>query len=149
MIGKCWEDVNVGDKFVTGGKTITESALTISVGLAGAIEPLFVDEEYAKKTHFKGLVVPGPLTMFMMLGLWQQLAVFYDTAMGLISFDKVRFTAPVRPRDTIKVELEITDKRETSKPDRGLLSWHWTCKNQRDEVVVEMDSANLVRRRNS
>ena len=149
MIGKCWEDVSIGDRFVTGGKTITESVLTLGVGLAGVTEPVFIDEEYAKKTHFKGRILPGPLTILMMFGVWQQLAIFYDTAMGLLGFDKVRFTAPVKPGDTIKVELEVVDKKETSKSDRGLIIWRWICRNQSDEVVVEMESANLVRRADS
>ena len=148
MVGKCWEDVNVADKFITAGKTVTESALTIMGGLAGVTEPLFVDEEFARTTHFKGRIAPGPLTMFMMLGLWQQLGAFSDTAMGLLGFDKVTFTAPVRAGDTIRVQIELVEKKETSKPDRGVLRWHWICKNQRGEVVAEMESANLVRRRN-
>lgn len=147
MIGKFWEDVAVGDKFLSGGRTITESVLTLGVGLAGATEPLFLDDEFARATPFGGRVLPGPLTMLLMLGIWQHLGVFYDTAAGLIGYDNVRFKRPVQPGDTIKVQIEITDKRETSKPERGVLVWHWTGKNQRGEVIAEMDSTHLVKRR--
>ncbi len=146
MAGKYWEDVNVGDKFITAGKTVTDAAMTVMVGLAGCTEPLFVDEEFAQKTQFKGRIAPGPLTMLMMLGAWQQMGLFSDTAAGLLGYDKVRFTAPLRPGDTITVELEIIDKRETAQPGRGLLKWRWTWKNQRGETVAEMESANLVKR---
>ncbi|MFH1087688.1 MAG: MaoC/PaaZ C-terminal domain-containing protein, partial [Chloroflexota bacterium] len=91
--------------------------------------------------------LPGALTLLMMQGPWQQLGVLSDTGMGLLGFDKVRFPAPVRLGDTIHVEVELIDKRETSKSDRGLLRWRWTCKNQKDEVTVEMESANLARRK--
>ena len=147
MAGKYWEEVKVGDKFLTGGKTITESAITLMVGLAGATEPLFTDAEYAKKTLFKGPIAPGPVTMFMMMGLWMQVGAFSDTAMGLLGFDKVRFTSPVRPGDTIRAEIELIEKKPTDKSDRGFFRWHWVGRNQRDEVVAELESAQLVRRK--
>ena len=115
----------------------------------GLLELLFTDEEFAQQTHFKGKIAPGPLTLYMMLGLWQQLGTFSDTAMGLLLFDKVKFVAPVRPGDTIRAEVELIEKKETPKSDRGVARWHWKCTNQKNEVVVEMESANLVKRRNA
>ena len=148
MAGKYWEEFKTGDRFVTAGKTITETAITLAVGLAGLTEPMFVDAEFARKSQFKGLMVPGPLTMLMMLGLWQQLGLLGNTGLGFLGFDKVRFLLPVRPGDTVVVELEVIDTRETSKANAGLVRWHWDCKNQRNEVVVQMESANLVSRMN-
>ena len=148
MAEKYWEDFKTGDKFVTAGKTITETAVTLAIGLAGLTEPMFVDAEYAGKSQFKGLMVPGPLTMLVMLGLWQQLGLFGNNGLGFLGFDKVRFLLPLRPGDTITVELEVIDSRETSKSDAGLIKWRWDCRNQRSEVVVQKESANLVRRKN-
>ena len=46
-----------------------------------------------------------------------------------------------RPRcsegDTIRVEIEVADKRETKKTDRGIVTYDHRVLNQRDEVVLE------------
>ena len=45
--------------------------------------------------------------------------------------------APVLQGDTIRVEVEIVDKQETKKPDRGIVTYRHRVLNQRDEVTLE------------
>ena len=58
MRGNYYEDLNMGDRFITPGKTITEAAITIMLSLGGFSNPVFVDEEYAKTTVFGSCVTP-------------------------------------------------------------------------------------------
>jgi acyl dehydratase len=146
-MGKYFEDFNVGDKFVTPGKTITEGAIATMVGLAGFVLPLFNDEEYARTTIFGGRIAPGRLTLFVMGGLVEQTGLFEDTVIALVGLDNIRFRAPLRAGDTIRVEIEITAKKETSRSDRGLITHRETCRNQRGEIVVEAESTHLLKRR--
>ncbi len=148
-MGKYFEEFNVGDKIITPGKTITEGAITMMVGLAGFVIPLFNDEEYAKTTVFGGRIAPGRLTLFVMGGLVEQTALFEDTVIALVGITNVRVKGPLRAGDTIRVEMEITGKKETSRPDRGLIVHKELCKNQRGEVIVEAEVTHLMRRKQS
>ena len=49
--------------------------------------------------------------------------------------------------DTIKVRVKVTDKRETSKPDRGIVVLSRAVTNQRGEVVQEGETDIMVERR--
>jgi acyl dehydratase len=117
------------------------------VGLAGFVLPLFNDEEYARTTIFGGRIAPGRLTLFVMGGLVEQTGLFEDTVIALVGLDNIRFRAPLRAGDTIRVEIEITAKKETSRSDRGLITHRETCRNQRGEIVVEAESTHLLKRR--
>lgn len=147
MSGKYFEDFNIGDKFVTPGRTVTEGAIATMVGLGGFVHPLFNDEEYAKTTIFGGRIAPGRLTLFFMGGLEEQLGIYEGTLVALVGLDKIRFRAPVRPGDTLRVEMEVTDKKESSKPDRGLIVHKSICRNQRGETVAETEASHLVKRK--
>ena len=143
-----WEDYNVGDRFKTPGRTITESMTSLMVSLGGFNQPFFLDEEEAKKSLFGGMIAPGRLTIFMMGGLEEQSGMWdEETMLALMGIDKIRIKAPLRPGDTLRVEMEITEKRETSKPDRGIIIHKSVCKNQRGEEVAETEAAHLLKRR--
>jgi len=45
------------------------------------------------------------------------------------------------------VEVEVLDKRETKKADRGIVTYHHRVLNQRDEVVLELKIQRMIRRK--
>jgi acyl dehydratase len=49
--------------------------------------------------------------------------------------------------DTIHVEMTVIAKRETSKPDRGIVTFRHEVKNQAGEVTLEMEKVRMIRRR--
>jgi acyl dehydratase len=59
---------------------------------------------------------------------------------------EVRVVAPVLEGDTIRVEVEVADKRETTKSDRGIVTYKHRVLNQRDEVVLEATIQRMIRR---
>ena len=76
---KYYEDINMGDRVTTAGKTITDTFITLVVGLAGYTEPFFHDEEYAKKSIFGGRVAPGVLTIMAAGALVEQSGFWKDS----------------------------------------------------------------------
>jgi acyl dehydratase len=60
---------------------------------------------------------------------------------------ELRIVAPVLVGDTIRVEVEIVDKRETRKPDRGIVTYRHRILNQRGELVLEARVQRMIRRR--
>jgi acyl dehydratase len=58
----------------------------------------------------------------------------------------IRYRGVVRFGDTIHLELEVLDKKETSKPDRGVVRYAARVFNQKSEVVVDGEWTLLMRR---
>jgi acyl dehydratase len=147
-MAKYWEDYQVGEKFITPGRTVSEGMINIIVGLAGFTLPLFWDEEEAKKGAFGTRIAPGRLTLLLMGGLEEQ-SGFWDeeTMVALVGIDKVRITNPLRPGDTLRVHGEVIEKKETRNPERGIVIHRSTCKNQKGDTVAETETAHLVKRK--
>ena len=59
---------------------------------------------------------------------------------------EVRVLAPVLEGDTLTVEIEVADKRETKKPDRGIVTYRHRVLNQRGELVLEAKVQRMIRR---
>jgi acyl dehydratase len=143
MAPKRFGEIMVGDRFKSPSKTISETAITLCVGLAGMTAPFFNDMEAAGKTALGWPAAPGRMTLMMMGGLEEQTEIFAEPAI-LIGLNNVRFRKTVMAGDTIRIEMEITEKKETSKPGQGLVVHRSICKNQKDEVVMEVDNVHIV-----
>ena len=139
-----FEEFEVGRRYPTYGRTITEGDLSFFCAFVGYHVPLFIDEEHAKKTPYGGRIVPSALTMSISTGMTESL--FRTTVVGIVGVDRGRFLAPVRPGDTIRTEVEVMSKRETSKPEQGLVVFRDHVLNQHDETVFQIDKTVLIKR---
>lgn len=147
MQPRYFEDFKNGDRFVSPGLTITESAI-VDFALQWDPQPFHIDKEFSQAWAYEGLIASGLHTLCASLRLWLSLGVFAHCNLGSPGFDATRFIRPVRPGDTIHIEAELTDLRESgSKPDRGLCCVLQTTKNQRGEDVMTMESVVLLKRR--
>lgn len=144
-MSRYWEEFEVGARYPTYGRTITEGDLSMFCAFVGYHVPLFIDEEFAKATPFGGRIVPSALTMAVSTGMTESL--FRTTIVALLAVDRGRFLAPVRPGDTITTEAEVVDKRETSDPTRGIVVFRDHVLNQRRETVFQIDKTTLIQRR--
>jgi acyl dehydratase len=140
-----WEDFEVGTRYPTYGRTVTEGDLSLFCAFVGYHVPLFIDEEYAKRTPFKGRIAPSAFTMSVSTAMTEGL--FRDTIVALLGVDHGRFHSPVRAGDTIRTEVEVLARHETSTGDRGVVVFRDHVLNQRDEVVFQIDKTTLIRRR--
>jgi len=124
-----------GDKFTTRWGTMSEGMIDSFVRLLGLDHPLFLSDEYAKKLGFKSRVSTGILTFGYMMGLLYKAGLLRD---GIyMGTDKCTHRLPVFPGDMIRGEIELLDKRVTSKGDRIVLHYHWQVRNQNDEIVSD------------
>lgn len=143
--GLYWEDFQVGTHYPAGSRLITEADHLQFCKLVGYEVPLFLDEEYAKTTSYGGRICPSHLIMSFSTAMTGML--FADTVLGLLAAERGRFLAPVRPGDTIRTEVEVIEKKPTSHPERGVVTFRDHVFIQRDELVFQMDKIALIRRR--
>jgi len=147
MRGMYWEEWAVGAEFESPARTVTEADITLFAGLSGDYNPLHVNEEYCKQTVFGGRIAHGPLVYAIAAGLLFQLHLYDDTLVAFLGFDSLKFTKPVRPGDTIHAWIKVLEKRETSRPDRGVMKRELRVINQRGEVVQEGIQTFLLKRK--
>lgn len=144
--GLNFEGHRVGDVYRTLGRTVSETDIVNFVNLGGFNEPLFMDMEYvARESLFKRRAAPGALTFSLSEGLIMQTGLIHGTGMAWLG-GEIKVVAPVLEGDTIRVEVEIVDKRETRKSDRGIVTYQHRVLNQRDEVVLEAKIQRMIRR---
>ncbi len=144
--GLNFEAHHVGDTYHTMGRTVSETDIVTFVNLCGFNEPLFMDMEYvAKESLFKRRAAPGALTFALSEGLIMQTGLLHGTGMAYLG-GELRVVAPVLEGDTITVHVEITDKRETKKTDRGIVTYTHRVTNQRGELVLEARLQRMIRR---
>jgi acyl dehydratase len=145
--GVKFEEHAVGAVYHTLGRTVSETDIVSFVNLCGFNEPLFYDMEYVKRESVFGRrAAPGALTFALSEGLVMQTGLIHGTGMAWLG-GEVRVTAPVLEGDTIRVEVEVLDKRETKKADRGIVTYRHRVLNQRDEVVLDLKIQRMIRRK--
>jgi acyl dehydratase len=144
-----FEDFKVGDRFVSGGMTITEAAI-IDFARQWDPQPFHIDVEFARTWTFGGLIASGLHTMSITLRLWLDQGVFKACCLGAGGIGPVTFARPVRPGDTLRVTTAIVELRASaSKPDRGLVKISQVTSNQRGEAVMEQDTLVFLKRRHT
>src|SRR5512134_74442 len=144
--GVTFEKHAIGKVYRTLARTVSETDIVNFVNQCGFTEPLFLDMEYVKRESVFGRrAAPGALTFSLSEGLVMQTGLIHGTGMAWLG-GELRVVAPVLEGDTIRVEVEVTDKRETRKTDRGIVTYRHRVLNQRDEVVLEATIQRMIRR---
>ena len=144
--GVTFEEHTVGATYRTLARTVSETDIVNFVNLCGFTEPLFMDMEYvARESVFGRRAAPAALTFALAEGLIMQTGLIHGTGMAFLG-GELRVVAPVLAGDTIRVEVEVVDKRETKKPDRGIVTYRHRILNQRGDVVLEAQVQRMVRR---
>ena len=144
--GVTFEEHRIGATYTTLARTVSETDIVNFVNLCGFTEPLFMDMEYvARESVFGRRAAPGALTLALSEGLIMQTGLIHGTGMAFLG-GEIRVVAPVLQGDTIRVDVEVTDKRETRKPDRGIVTYRHRVLNQRGEVVLEARIQRMIRR---
>jgi acyl dehydratase len=145
-IGLHWDDVEIGYRFHTLGRTIGEADLTFFVGVTGMVEEMFTNTEYIKSASLMGgRPVPGSLVFCMAEGLLMQ-STMQRTGMAFLEAD-LKILRATNAGDTIHVECEVIEARATSNPAKGLLRTFNRIVNQRGETVATYNPLRLVKSR--
>ena len=141
-----FEDFELGFKFHTGTYTVTEAAVT-AFAAQWDQQPEHTDHRAAETSYFGGLIAPGVFTMAVAIRLVTQ-QNDHSAMIAAAGWDQVRFLRPVKPGDTLSLEIECVDVRPSrSRPDRGLVRHRFLMTNQSAEPVLTFEDLVVVRRR--
>lgn len=137
---RAYDEVEPGEHF-RYAMTLTETHLVLGAGLFGDINPLHVNEQFARRSRFGGRIAHGYLTSSFMAAALGML--FHGTAAAYLEH-ACRFLAPVRPGDTLNAVWTLRSKQDKPRHDGGVVTFTGECSNQHGERVAEADAKMLI-----
>ncbi|MFO1394484.1 MAG: MaoC family dehydratase [Steroidobacteraceae bacterium] len=137
MAGLYFEEFHVGQVFRHAiRRTITEADNVFFTALTHNPAAIHLDEEYCREhSEFGTRVVNSALTLGLMVGISVGDTTL-GTTVGNLGWDEVRFPRPLFHGDTIHVESEVVELRDSkSRPQNGIVVFQHRAFNQRNELV--------------
>jgi len=134
LLCRYYDELEVGERMMTHGRTVTESDIVMWCTLTGDMFRLHTDRHFAETTRFGQRIAPGLMVNAFLAGLG-----IPPDAPGIIAnagIDEVRFTSPVLIGDTIHLEAEILEKKERKPGQDGYITLQWNAVNQNGRAVM-------------
>jgi acyl dehydratase len=147
MPGKFFEELETGAKFKHAmGRTVTEMDNIMFTALTLNTQPLHLNEDFAARTEFGRRIVNGIFTLGLVVGMSVP-DLTEGTIIANLSYERVVYPNPIFHGDTLYVESEVLDKRESrSRPDCGIVRLRHIGRKQNGEVVVEVERMVLFKK---
>ena len=144
-----WEDFAVGTVREFGGMKL-EKADILRFAKDWDPQPFHVDAEAAKASPFGGLIASGWHTTALFMGLFVRAVLLDSASLGSPGVEEIRWTAPVRPGDTLTGRSTITETRPSTKnPGRGTVVTTNEVFNQDGTLVMTLRARGFFARRTS
>ena len=129
-------------------RTVTDTDNILFTTMTHNPARLHLDDEYMKnETEFGGIIVNSMFTLSLMVGV-----TVYDTTLGTtvanLGMDEIKFPNPVFPGDTLNVQTEILEKRDSkSRPNNGIVLFQHRAYNQEGKLVATCNRSGLMLRK--
>lgn len=149
MTDKKWayEDFDVGAVIDLGPKHVTAQEI-IEFATEFDAQPMHLNEEAGKASILGGLGASGWHTCAMFMKMMCDAFLLDSTSQGSPGLDYVRWKKPVLAGDTLTGTSTITAMRESaSRPNLGFVTVAHEVKNQRGEVVAELQNTGMFLKR--
>jgi acyl dehydratase len=143
-----FEDYAAGAVYEYGCVSVSEAEI-IAFAERFDPQPIHTDAGFARSGPFGGLIASGWHTASLAMRLVVDHYVSRVASLASPGVDELRWPAPVRPGDSLRLRTTIVEtRRSRSKPDRGLVRTRAELLNQRDQTVLSLVAMNLIRLRN-
>lgn len=143
-----FEDFNPGDVILHHrGRTITEMDNVLFTLLTMNTASIHFNEDMMKKGKgiFPERVVYGGIVSSIVIGLTSE--DISENAIADIGYYNAVHKNPVFHGDTLYAESHVLEKRDSDRPDAGIVRFKIIGRNQKNEVVVEIEREVLIRKR--
>lgn len=149
MPGIYFDELTVGQTFqhpIT--RTVTETDNLLFSAMTHNPALLHLDEEYCRtQTEFGQRLVNSCFTLGLMVGISVG-ETTQGVAVANLGWDEVRFPKPVFVGDTLRIESEVLELRESkSRPTAGIVTFAHRAFNQRGELVAHCKRMGLQLKR--
>lgn len=132
MPDRYFDEIEIGQKWVTKARTITETDVVSFAYMSGDWHSIHTDQEYAAATTFGQRIAHGFLVLSISTGM---VPANRETVLALYGLDRVRFVAPVFIGDTVHLEMEAVELKDRN-DGTGVVGYDYRVVNQRGETVI-------------
>ncbi|HEY0421555.1 MAG TPA: MaoC family dehydratase [Acetobacteraceae bacterium] len=149
MPGLYFDELTIGQTFQHPiRRTVTEADNVWFSAITHNPAALHLDEEYCRtQTEFGQRLVNSCFTLALMVGISVNDTTL-GTAVANLGWDEVRFPKPVFHGDTLRIETEVAELRESrSRPNAGIVTFIHRAYNQRGELVAQCRRSGLQLKR--
>ena len=148
MAGIWFDELVIGQTFQHAlRRTVTETDNLMISALTHNPAQLHLDAEYMKDSEYGQIIVNSTFTLGLMVGVSVGDTTL-GTAVANLGWDEVRFPAPVFIGDTLNIETEVIELRESkSRPNAGIVTFAHRAFNQRGELVASCKRSGLQRKK--
>jgi acyl dehydratase len=144
-----FEDYQEGAAYEYGYAAVEEGEL-VAFARRFDPQPIHADAGLAAAGPFGGLIASGWHTGAIFMRLFADHYLSRVASLASPGIDELRWPAPVRPGDTLRLRTTTTEtRRSRSKPDRGLVFTHAELINADDAIVLSLKAMNLLRLRHA
>ena len=143
--GLTFEQFHLGDTFASQARTVTEADVVGFAGLSGDFNPLHTDAVFAATTPATQRIAHGMLIAAMATGMANWTGVFEGTTIALME-QTIRYKGMAKFGDTVHLEMKVAEKKETSKPARGIVFFDVQVVNQDGQTIIEGPWTLMMRR---
>ena len=142
-----FEDFSVGEVVELGSVQVTAEEI-VAFARQFDPQPFHLDPTAARASIYGGLIASGLHTASLFTRLFVTGVLNGSRSLGSPGFDQIRWPAPVRPDDTIRGRWTVLACRASrSRLDRGIVHGRGELLNQRNELVLSVETTNFIRRR--
>ena len=128
-------------------RTVTETDNVLFTTLSHNPAALHLDAETMKKSEFGQVLVNSCFTLALMVGISVN-DTTHGTTVANLGWDEVRFPKPVFQGDTLRIQSEVLETRESrSRPDNGIVVFAHRAYNQQDVLVAHCKRSALMLKR--
>jgi 3-hydroxybutyryl-CoA dehydratase len=146
--GLYFEEFEVGKVIETRGRTITETDIVNFAGVSGDFNPMHTDAAYAAQTQFGQRVAHGMLGLSIASGLAYQTGFLEGTVIAFTGIEW-KFRAPILIGDTLRVQAQVSKRREMKAAGGGFVTFDVRVVNQHDAVTQKGEWTLLIASRPS
>ena len=135
--GLYFDEFEIGQRFYSAGRTITESDIVSFAGLSGDYNQIHTDAQFAENTPYGQRIAHGLLVTSIASGLIAQSGLIEGTVLAFREIGNWKFAKPTFIGDTVSVEVDVTATKALRRLGGGSVEIALSIKNQNDEIVMK------------
>ena len=144
MAGLYFEEFNVGQKIMTGDRTVSDKDIMAFADLSGDNNRIHTDAEFSKAGPFGQRIAHGLLGLSIASGLAWRTGILDGTVIAFREVNEWKFIKPVFIGDVVRAELNVTEAKPLPRIGAGSVVISVKLKNQKEETCMKGNWTMLV-----
>ncbi len=142
-----YEDFDKGKVFKAGPRLVSEEEI---INFANMWDPQYfhVNKNVAKESIYGGIIASGYHTCCIAMRMFCDEVLSKSASLGSPGINSIKWPNPVHANSKITLDIKVNKKRiSKSNNTRGIIEWKHKAYNQNNNLVMEVLSIGIFKRR--